>query len=606
MKLHKWGSNSAVLKKMLEDNVSEERVLGQLTGVVKVLGITWESNEDKLSFTTEQVVEFTSQRRNTKRFVLQTTARLYDPLGFLSPFVNRGKILFQEIWKRNLRWDDTLPGELMGDWESWCDELTKLGQISVPRYYDSGLSNIIIHRALHVFSDASSSAYGSIIFLCSTDDRGTKKATILLAKCRVAPLKEISLARLELMASLIGSRLLKYVKTCLEIQVDEVHFWTDSMITLHWIRGEASRWKTFVKDQVLGIQGNSGDAKWHHCPGKANPADLMTRGLKADRLLSAALWWTGPTWLQLPATEWPEETVGVLSHDKLEEKASKAVVTLVPADTSVEFMDISRFSSAARLHRTTAWVLRFVHNLRSPIKTTGSLSAEEIQAAQTVWIKKAQSSTFASEISCAAGKKVAPPGSALQNFQTFVDQEGVLRIKGQLAKVNKKLDLLLSKKDTVDTLHDLHPKVDALLSMKQVVDTMQDSLNALQESVNFVSAQYDSLVTTAKSQDHTIKAMQLELSALRSSTAEQALEIHRLKSYQNDKEQVDRLSNMEIHGIPLKTQENIRDIMSDLAEKIEVEDFQAVHVMSAHRLPARPARPAAIPPIMETILDCPN
>ncbi|XP_040064897.1 uncharacterized protein LOC120838860 [Ixodes scapularis] len=115
---------SAVLKKMLEDNVSEERALGQLTGVVKVLGITWESNEDKLSFTTEQVVEFTSQRRNNKRFVPQTTARLYDPLGFLSPFVTRAKILFQETWKRNLRWDDALPGELMGDWESWCDELT--------------------------------------------------------------------------------------------------------------------------------------------------------------------------------------------------------------------------------------------------------------------------------------------------------------------------------------------------------------------------------------------------------------------------------------------------------------------------------------------------
>ncbi|XP_040064349.1 uncharacterized protein LOC120838474 [Ixodes scapularis] len=125
---------SAVLKKMLEDNVPEERALGQLTGVVKVLGITWESNEDKLSFTTEQVVEFTNQRRNTKRFALQTKARLYNPLGFLSPFVARAKILFQEIWKRNLRSDDALPGELVGDWESWYDELTKLGQISVARY----------------------------------------------------------------------------------------------------------------------------------------------------------------------------------------------------------------------------------------------------------------------------------------------------------------------------------------------------------------------------------------------------------------------------------------------------------------------------------------
>lgn len=74
--------------------------------------------------------------------------------------------------------------------------------------------------------------------------------------------------------------------------------------------------------------------------------------------------------------------------------------------------------------------------------------------------------------------------------------------------------------------------------------------------------------------------------------------MHWLKSYKNDTEQVDRLSSMEIHGISLTPQKNVRDIMSYLEEEIEVEDFQAGHVMSAHRLPARPARPSAIPPIM--------
>lgn len=282
MKLHKWGSNSAALSKMLEDEGPDERPLGQQTGVLKVLGLTWKPNEDSLSFSAEHVIEFARQRRNTKRFVLQTTARLYDPLGFLSPFVVRAKILFQEVWKLNLRWDDTLPEELMSGWNNWCDELTTLQQINVPRFYDSELKGKVVHRTLHVFWDASTSAYGSMIFICSTDDTGETTATLLLAKCRVSPLKEICLARLELMACLIESRLFKYVRTHPEIKVDEVHFWTDSMIALHWIRGVPSRWKMFVKNRVEEIQANSVKAMWHHCPGKENPADLMTRGLSAD------------------------------------------------------------------------------------------------------------------------------------------------------------------------------------------------------------------------------------------------------------------------------------------------------------------------------------
>ncbi|XP_040077258.1 uncharacterized protein LOC120849166 [Ixodes scapularis] len=211
----------------------DERPLGQQTGVLKVLGLTRKPNEDSVSFSAEHVIEFARQRRNTKRFVLQTTARLYDPLGFLSPFVVRAKILFPEICKLNLRWDDILPEELMSDWNNWCDELTTLQQINVPRFYDSELKGNVVHRTLHVFSDASTSAYGSMIFICSTDDTGETTATLLLAKCRVSPLKEICLARLELMACLIGSKLFKYVRTHLEIKVDEVHFWTDSMIALH-------------------------------------------------------------------------------------------------------------------------------------------------------------------------------------------------------------------------------------------------------------------------------------------------------------------------------------------------------------------------------------
>ncbi|CAN7981199.1 unnamed protein product [Ixodes pacificus] len=100
----------------------------------------------------------------------------------------------------------------------------------------------------------------------------------------------------------------------------------------------------------------------------------------------------------------------------------------------------------------------------------------------------------------------------------------------QLETVHQKLDRLLSWKDTVDSLHELHPKMDALLSMKQAVDTMRDTMAGMQESLNFVSSQYDSLLASAQTQDKIIKALQTETTTLRSLISDQAVEIQHLKS----------------------------------------------------------------------------
>lgn len=164
-----------------------------------------------------------------------------------------------------------------------------------------------MHRTLHVFCDASQKAYGSVAYMCTESSTGERTCTLIMAKCRVAPVKPITLARLELMGALMASRLCQFVRASMEVHIDNVHMWTDSMITLHWIRGDAARWKEFVKNRVAEIQQNTDATQWRHCPGKSNPADLMTRGMSAASLKSSDMWWHGPSWIREDEGVWPSE-----------------------------------------------------------------------------------------------------------------------------------------------------------------------------------------------------------------------------------------------------------------------------------------------------------
>lgn len=185
--------------------------------------------------------------------------------------------------------------------------------------------------------------------------------------------------------------------------------------------------------------------------------------------------------------------------------------------------------------------------------------------------------------------------SNLEGDLTPSSQVDPIAFMAELSTVNKKLDLLLAWKDTVDSLHDLHPKVDALLSMKQEVDTLRDSVNTMQESMSFVSSQYDSLVTSVKSQATIIKGLQAETCSLKSIVSEQAHEIQHLKTNQNDIEQSNRLSNLEVHGIPFSPQENTIDLLTGLAQRINIEGFHPADIVAAHRLPVKSG---AVPPVL--------
>ncbi|KAL1433747.1 hypothetical protein MTO96_012279 [Rhipicephalus appendiculatus] len=240
------------------------------------------------------------------------------------------------------------------------------------------------------------------------------------------------------MACLLASRLCHYLLTTLEERPERVVLWTDSAIALYWIRGNGRKWQEFVRNRVLEIQASTGEYTWRHCPGKENPADLLTRGRPASHLATCELWWTGPLWVRLPESEWPQgfpETT--FTDTELEQKReTKVLPTTVSPTPPNDLVDVKRFSSFTKLIRVTAWVLRFVAKARRKDFECGVLTATELNRAELVWIRHEQKKGLLREFMSVQERRQLPAESPLRNTLLMIDERGVLRISGRLQQSN--------------------------------------------------------------------------------------------------------------------------------------------------------------------------
>jgi len=428
--LRKLRSNSSKLEKLWAENGLSE---GERAGVVKVLGLNWSPDHDVLSLELKGLSGSLKTVENTKRFVLQTAARIFDPIGLIAPFVVRIKCLLQEIWERGIDWDENLPEDLRIKWIKLCEEIEQLSEIGIPRNCLQGCSDGKVE--VHVFCDASPKAYGAVAYLRYFDKSRKCRVSFIMSKSRVAPLKKLTLPSLELMAIVVGAKMGKYIKGIYNDLVDKFVFWTDSLITLYWVKGCAKRWKQFVSNRVLEVQENSDPKSWFYCPTGENPADLLTRGVLVESLIRKDLWWNGPCWLRDNSDCWPKQLLEEfpdLDDVKVEEKVASVKSFVV----GVELANFWSFSSWSKLLRVMAWCLRFVDKVKGLRQQPSFLEVGELQRAEKFIIKAVQADEFSDEIHQLQTEKTVNPTNKLSQLNPFLDEDGLLCVGGRLANAN--------------------------------------------------------------------------------------------------------------------------------------------------------------------------
>jgi hypothetical protein len=216
---------------------------------VKVLGTRWSLDMDAFSFAG---LDLPSHLIVTKRLVLSLLARIFDPRGFLTPFTITAKCIFQKLWQLGLGWDEVIPVELSSQFELWLADFEVIKSWQIPRRYSNVPWSSMTGLELHAFGDASMSGYGTTVYLRIPVSEGVYECSLVMSKNRVAPLKTVTLPRLELLASLLAARLLVFVRKTLSLP-EETRYccWSDSMAALGWVRGDPLRWKQFVANRVV-------------------------------------------------------------------------------------------------------------------------------------------------------------------------------------------------------------------------------------------------------------------------------------------------------------------------------------------------------------------
>ncbi|XP_029163314.1 uncharacterized protein LOC114934768 [Nylanderia fulva] len=444
--LGKWSSNCQELLQGISDTTSAEVLLGDESSS-KILGVAWDPSSDGFRFGYNCGAPTSSI---TKRTILSEIASLFDPLGLLGPLTVVAKMIMQDTWQSNVGWDESLPQDLHHRWLNVKQQLTRLCKLRVPRFVGFRADT---HRSqVHGFCDASERAYGACVYI-RTRDSDRYRVELLISKSRIAPIRAVSLPRLELNAALLLSHLIEKIRASIDLSKLEIILWTDSTITIQWISSPSRKWNAFVANRVGEIQRLTRRSSWRHVPSAHNPADILSRGVDLAGLMQSTIWWNGPAFLQLTEEHWPVKLCVDLSGELPEQKRVTAAVIAIQQSIVLNLLD--KHATLDRALRIIAYCLRIARSRTIKYQTT-FISHHEITAALRVAVRCVQRHAFSREHKQLTEGRSVDGGSRILSLTPFMDEHGIIRVGGRISNAALPYDarhpMLLPKSHRLTTL----------------------------------------------------------------------------------------------------------------------------------------------------------
>ena len=312
-----------------------------------VLGISWNPYTDNMNIVIGEKLILEDSWRFTKRKILSLVSSVFDPLGWVSPLTVRRKIFLQALWKEKVGWDQTLNAEQVKVIRDILIDLQKVDEFSFPRHI------LHEHSELHVFTDASSRAVYTVNHTHQCSD-------LLIGKARVAPCQEdcLTIPKLELTASLIGARFIRYLSNLFKF--DTIYLWSDSKVTISWITSDRDVKDVYIANRVAEIKTlvNYYHVNIMYVPTEDNPANHLSRGCTSKQLKSSN-WLHGPSWLL--TCEFPQQSdINIVVNE--------LTVEINPVHPIPPLIDLTKFSSFLRVCRIMTRVLEFCQSPSNPFE----------------------------------------------------------------------------------------------------------------------------------------------------------------------------------------------------------------------------------------------
>jgi hypothetical protein len=261
-RLTKWMSNSSKVVASLPESeraASVNDLCFDKPSIEQALGVHWDIGRDEFGFRIKVKDNPPPEEESFQLSVYQ----VYDPLGFVCPFMLPTKIIMQDLCRKNLGWDDPILYKHLLRWKNW-QEVPKIEQLRVPRCFKPPEFGEIASSQLHHFSDTLQRGYGAVSYLRLTNQNAQIHCSFVMGKARLALLKETTIPRLELSTAVVATRLDKMIRAEIDIPIDTSLFWTESTCVIGYIANKDKRFQMFVANRVASIREVISPSQWRY------------------------------------------------------------------------------------------------------------------------------------------------------------------------------------------------------------------------------------------------------------------------------------------------------------------------------------------------------